>query len=78
MKQQNITVNFDAKVAKFIAEKSYDPSYGARMIRRNVQELIEDPIAEKIISGEIAEMNEVKISAENEKMTIKQTALAKV
>jgi ATP-dependent Clp protease ATP-binding subunit ClpC len=77
MKQQNISLNFDAKVSKFLAEKSYDPSQGARFVRRNIQEKIEDPLAEKMIGGEILEMNEVKISVEKDKITVRQADLAR-
>ena len=77
MKQQSITVDFEKDVARFVADKSYDPAQGARLIRRNIQELIEDPLAEKIIGGEIAEMSEMRITIENEKIVVKQTELAR-
>jgi ATP-dependent Clp protease ATP-binding subunit ClpC len=76
-KQQNITLSFDREAIKLLAEKSYDPASGARLIRRKIQELIEDPLAEKIISGEISEMTEAKITAANDAITIKQIELAK-
>jgi ATP-dependent Clp protease ATP-binding subunit ClpC len=78
LKQQNISMDFDKEAIKFLAEKSYDPAQGARLIRRNIQELIEDSLAEKIISGEIKEMSEIKICIEDEKILIKQAELAKV
>jgi ATP-dependent Clp protease ATP-binding subunit ClpC len=46
---QKITLKVTAPVAKFIAEQSFDPAQGARFIRRNVQNLLEDPLAELII-----------------------------
>ncbi|HEX9502772.1 MAG TPA: ATP-dependent Clp protease ATP-binding subunit [Patescibacteria group bacterium] len=76
LKQQNITLTFDKDVVKFLAEKSYDPAQGARLIRRKVQELIEDPLAEKLITGEIAEMAEAKISVAADTIVIKQVELA--
>ncbi|MBX4191515.1 MAG: ATP-dependent Clp protease ATP-binding subunit [Candidatus Doudnabacteria bacterium] len=78
MKQQSITLAYDKDVVRFIAEKSYDPAQGARLIRRNVQELIEDQLAEKIISGEIGEMSEAKISVVDNSLVIKQVELATV
>jgi ATP-dependent Clp protease ATP-binding subunit ClpC len=77
MKQQSITLTVDKDVAKYLAEKSYDPAQGARLIRRNVAELIEDPLAEKIISGEIMEMSEAKISVGADGIQIKQVELAR-
>jgi ATP-dependent Clp protease ATP-binding subunit ClpC len=78
MKQQSITLAYDKEVVRFLAEKSYDPAQGARLIRRNVQEMIEDPLAEKIISGEIGEMAEAKISVVENALVIKQVELATV
>lgn len=78
MKQQSISLSFDKDVVKFLADKSYDPAQGARLIRRNVQEMIEDVLAEKIIAGEIAEMTEAKIALENDTIQIKEVELAKV
>jgi ATP-dependent Clp protease ATP-binding subunit ClpC len=76
MKQQSITLTFDKDVVRIIAEKSYDPAQGARLIRRNVQEMIEDQLAEKIITGEIVEMAEAKITVTDENIAIKQVELA--
>jgi ATP-dependent Clp protease ATP-binding subunit ClpC len=46
---------------KKIAKMSLNPAYGARMVRKNIQNLIEDPIAEKIINGEIKEGDKIVI-----------------
>ncbi len=48
--QQNITLKPTAALIKFISEKSFDPLQGARYIRKNIQDLVSDPLAEKIIS----------------------------
>lgn len=49
-RQQLLQLKFAPAVAKFIAEKSLDPAQGARFIRKNVQDLIEDALAEKLIT----------------------------
>jgi ATP-dependent Clp protease ATP-binding subunit ClpC len=77
-KQQDINISADKDALKLLAEKSYDASQGARLIRRNIQEMIEDPLAEKIISGEIPEGSVVKITAKDDKLEIKQVELATV
>jgi ATP-dependent Clp protease ATP-binding subunit ClpC len=77
-KQQRVTLNIDRSVIKLIAEKSYDPAQGARFVRRRIQELIEDPLAEQIISGDIKEGGMVKISTAKSKILFKQLDLAKV
>ncbi|WP_027002716.1 ATP-dependent Clp protease ATP-binding subunit [Hugenholtzia roseola] len=39
----------------FLAEKGYDPQYGARPLNRAIQKYLEDPVAEELLKGEIAE-----------------------
>ena len=77
-KQQNIDLVVDRDVVKFLAEKSYDPAQGARLIRRNIQEMIEDQLAEKIINGEVNEKSTVRVSMENNTVQIKQIEKAVV
>lgn len=48
---QNVQLKISPAVVKFISEKSFDPAQGARFIRKNIQDLLEDPLAEKIIAG---------------------------
>ncbi len=53
--EQNVQLKVNASVVKLISEQSFDPAQGARFVRRNVQALLEDPLAEKIISGKAKE-----------------------
>jgi ATP-dependent Clp protease ATP-binding subunit ClpC len=39
-----------------VVEEGYDPDYGARPLKRAIQRLIEDPLAERIIAGEVPDM----------------------
>ena len=48
--EQAVQLKISTAVTKFISEKSFDPAQGARFVRKNIQELLEDPLAEKIIS----------------------------
>jgi ATP-dependent Clp protease ATP-binding subunit ClpC len=59
---QNIQLKVNASVMKYISEKSFDPAQGARFVRKNVQIFLEDPLAEKIVSGKT--QVGAKISAE--------------
>ena len=49
----NITLNFDEKVKYALAEKGFDPVYGARPLRREIQNKIEDALSEKILDSSI-------------------------
>ncbi|MCM1149547.1 MAG: hypothetical protein NC319_05615, partial [Butyricicoccus sp.] len=38
---------------ELLAERGYDPAYGARPLRRTIQSLVEDRVAEKLLEGEL-------------------------
>lgn len=67
----NLHLKVQPAVLKFIAEKSYDPNQGARFIRKNVQEYIEDPLAEKILSDHIPSGTTVIVELKNEQIVLK-------
>ncbi|GAA4470800.1 ATP-dependent Clp protease ATP-binding subunit [Nibrella saemangeumensis] len=48
-------VELTEKAKDFLAEKGYDPQYGARPLSRAIQKYLEDPVAEEILKGEMAE-----------------------
>ena len=48
---QDIDLEFDDKAVEFIAEKGFDPVFGARPLKRVIQQLLENPLAEAILSG---------------------------
>ncbi len=53
--QLGYTVELTAKAKDFIANKGYDPQYGARPLNRAIQKYLEDLVAEEILRGELAE-----------------------
>jgi ATP-dependent Clp protease ATP-binding subunit ClpC len=48
-------VELTEKAKDFLAEKGYDPQFGARPLNRAIQKYLEDPVAEEILKGEIPE-----------------------
>ncbi len=56
-----LDLKLSASVEKELINSSYDPKYGARPLKRAVQTLIEDPLSEKLLSGEIARGDTVKL-----------------
>ena len=50
-----LKLSYGMKLKRFIFEKGYDKKFGARPLRRAMQQYIEDPLAEKLLSGEIKE-----------------------
>ena len=51
LKTQGYDIDFDAKAINLLAAKGFDPEYGARPVRRVIQERVEDEIAEHILKG---------------------------
>jgi ATP-dependent Clp protease ATP-binding subunit ClpC len=76
--QHNITLTVPREVIRFIADHSFDPQQGARLIRRNIQDLVEDPLAEMLINGDICSNNNVRLGIENNKIAIRQIEMAAV
>lgn len=68
MTQNKINIQFNSDVVKFIAEKGYDPKFGARPIRRAISEEIEDPLSEAILSGKFNTGGTIKINITNNKI----------
>jgi len=59
--EKEIGIEATPAAVELLAKFSYDPEYGARPVRRKIQDLIEDPIAEKILNGEFKEGSTIKI-----------------
>ncbi len=62
LESQNIKIELTKKAYEFLAEKAYDPTYGARPLKRVVNTRIENPLARAIIAGEIKSGNTMKFS----------------
>ena len=72
LNSQNYFLVIDDSIKDLIQEKGTDPNYGARPIRRAVQNYIEDKIAEGILDGNILKNEKNVISFENGEIILKQ------
>ncbi|MBC7908842.1 MAG: ATP-dependent chaperone ClpB [Rhodospirillaceae bacterium] len=61
---RKITLDLDAASREWLAEKGYDPVYGARPLKRVIQRALQNPLATLILEGKIADGDTVRISAE--------------
>ena len=59
--QMNITLKVRDSVKELIAKEGFDPKYGARPLKRAIQNKIEDVMAEEILEGKIKEGDEVTL-----------------
>jgi ATP-dependent Clp protease ATP-binding subunit ClpB len=63
LEERGITIELDDTARELIIEEGYDPVYGARPLRRAIQNLVQNPLAVSLLKGEIASGNKVRISA---------------
>ena len=68
LKNMDITLTADKGVKEYLANKGYDKAFGARPLRRTIQNLVEDKLAEEMLDGNIKEGDRVKIVVEDEKL----------
>ena len=66
-----ITAEFTDEAAKKIAQKGFDPVYGARPLRRAIQSEIEDMIAEKMLDGSVKPGDSITVDADGDKFIVK-------
>ena len=74
LKGKNLVLQLDAKAKDFLVEKGYDPTYGARPMRRSVERFLEDPLAEELLKGNLHEGDPVEVTAEDGKLVFRQKA----
>jgi ATP-dependent Clp protease ATP-binding subunit ClpB len=63
LSERKITLEIDPEAKKWLAETGYDPVYGARPLKRVIQRELQNPLAEKILAGEIRDGDSVRVSA---------------
>jgi len=68
LENQGVGIELTESAKEFLIGKGFDSVMGARPMRRSIQNHVEDPISEKIISGEIKPGHKIKISAEKGEM----------
>ncbi len=65
LKERNIQFHLTDGAKKFIAEKGFDPVYGARQLKRSIQKNIEDPIADELLKGTFSDGSVIQIKLKN-------------
>ncbi len=74
IKEQNMEITLDNESKELILEKGFDPVYGARPLKRTIQRLLEDPLAEEMILGTFKGGAKIEITREGEKLIFKVKA----
>ncbi|HMA58545.1 MAG TPA: AAA family ATPase, partial [Pseudolabrys sp.] len=62
--ERKITIKLDPSARDWLAEKGWDPAYGARPLKRVIQKSVQDPLAEMILAGTIKDGEKVVVSGD--------------
>ena len=70
LKEQKYFIKIDDSLARMIVETEMDKNYGARPLRRNIQNLVEDKISEEILNGNLQKNKEVVLKVVDKKIKV--------
>ena len=59
---RKITLELDDAARTWLANKGYDPTYGARPLKRVIQKQVQDPLAEQILAGRVKDGQKIKVT----------------
>jgi ATP-dependent Clp protease ATP-binding subunit ClpB len=65
LQQQNLQLTLDAAAKALIAQEGYDPQFGARPLKRSIQEHLLDPLATRLLEGDFKPGDRIKVTATN-------------
>jgi ATP-dependent Clp protease ATP-binding subunit ClpB len=65
LSEKNITIEFSNDLREWIAKMGFEPSYGARPLKRTIQKYLVNRLSEKILGGEVAEGDRVIVSVDD-------------
>jgi ATP-dependent Clp protease ATP-binding subunit ClpB len=76
LEDRKITIVLEPKAREWLADKGYDPAYGARPLKRAIQKEVQDPLADLILSGRVKDDEKVTVSAGRVGLTFNGQAAA--
>ena len=75
MKKQGVALRVDESAVELLAEKGYDPAFGARPLKRTIQSMLQNAVADRILDGKPGEHEELAAFADGEKIKVERKAL---
>jgi ATP-dependent Clp protease ATP-binding subunit ClpB len=67
---RKVAIELAPEARNWLAEKGYDPAFGARPLKRVIQKYVQDPLAEKLLAGEIKDGDKIRVGAKGGALTI--------
>jgi ATP-dependent Clp protease ATP-binding subunit ClpB len=65
---RKVELELDGDARDWLADKGYDPVYGARPLKRVIQKFVQDPLAEQILGGQIPDGSTVKVTSGSDRL----------
>jgi ATP-dependent Clp protease ATP-binding subunit ClpB len=72
-KALQINLEWDKKAVDYLVDEGYDPAFGARPLKRVIQQQVETLLSRKIVRGEVKPVDVVKVSANNEGLILEMS-----
>ena len=72
LSEKDITITIDEEAKEYLAQKGYNPIYGARPLKRTIRQLVENPLSKSILKQEVKPHSKVKIGVQNDELTFTQ------
>ena len=69
LQARDLDIEFSEAALQLLSENGFDPTYGARPLKRAIQQLVEDPLAKKLLAGEFTAGDVVKVDVDAEHLT---------
>jgi ATP-dependent Clp protease ATP-binding subunit ClpB len=78
LKSRNISLNIDDKATDYLAKSGFDPLYGARPLKRIIQRLLQNPLADLLLKGDISDGMIVNVSSDDKGLSINGKILSEL
>lgn len=71
LQEQNITMELTPEAMEYLAMAGYNPSYGARPLKRTIQKELETPLARRLLEGKFSQGDKITVAVEDGKITFR-------
>jgi ATP-dependent Clp protease ATP-binding subunit ClpB len=68
LEERGVRIELDPSARDLLVKEGYDPVYGARPLKRAIQSLVQNPLAVKLLNGDIKSGEAVRVSADGDHM----------
>ncbi len=76
VEEQHVTLEFTDEAKELLAERGYDPQFGARPLRRVIQQLVEDPLSEIILNSDLRAPVTIRVERNGDELTMTSRPMA--